>query len=113
MRPRLLVSTLALALGVLACEAAAQTRGPPRSMTSSVQTSTTTAVTSDSASPEVLLDLSRRLETLEGALSNQTGEAAARKLIWVNALQTELFAEPPPSVTRASEIEREIIALEG
>lgn len=111
MRHRLIFSTLAVALGLFVGETSAQTRGPPRSTTGTVQTTTTD--TSVAASAEVLLDLSRRLETLEGALSNQTGEAAARKLIWVNALQTELFAEPPPSATRAKEIEQEIIALEG
>lgn len=113
MRSRLIASTLALALGMFVSDASAQTRGPPRTTTSTATASATTAVTSDAASAEVILDLSRRLETLEGALSNQTGEAAARKLIWVNALQTELFAQPPPSATRAVEIEREITALEG
>lgn len=111
MRHRLIFSTLAVALGLFVGETSAQTRGPPRSTAGTVQTTTTD--TSVAASAEVLLDLSRRLETLEGALSNQTGEAAARKLIWVNALQTELFADPPPSATRAAEIEREIISLEG
>ena len=110
MRPRLIVGTLAVALGLFAGESSAQTRGPPRAGT--LQTTTTT-VTSVAATSDVLLDLSRRLETLEGALSNQQGEAAARKLIWVNSLQTELFADPPPSAARAAEIEREIIALEG
>lgn len=113
MRHRLIFSTLAVALGLFVGETSAQTRGPPRTTTGTVQTTTTTTETSLAASAEVLLDLSRRLETLEGALSNQTGEAAARKLIWVNALQTELFADPPPSATRAAEIEREIISLEG
>lgn len=115
MRHRLIFSTLAVALGLFVGETSAQTRGPPMSTTGTVQTTTTATATDTSvaASAEVLLDLSRRLETLEGALSNQTGEAAARKLIWVNALQTELFADPPPSATRAAEIEREIISLEG
>ncbi|UTP40704.1 hypothetical protein M9M90_05870 [Phenylobacterium sp. LH3H17] len=114
MRHRLIFSTLAVSLVLFTGETSAQTRGPPRTMAGTVQTTTTaTTDTSVAASAEVLLDLSRRLETLEGALSNQTGEAAARKLIWVNALQTELFADPPPSATRAAEIEREIISLEG
>lgn len=106
MRTKFILSVLVLGGSLVSADAAlAQTpRGPPAAASRAV------VLPADSGAQ--LYDLGRRLQSLEQKLSWRTDDAGKAMLARVNAMQSKVFGEIPPTEVEFSQIAAENSRLE-